>query len=238
MVWGDPQVRMAQALATSPTSPRLRSQLAATVAETGDLAGALEHIEKAASGPAAPPARTLDLWRILSACLAKASLAETMVVETATAAATPRIALTEMVSFEALAQRIEGGQCAWPSAAQAIELGRAMLAHTRQPAAAHEVWRVRYNLARLLASTGDLGAAAALAQQAWADSRWNKGVGVLVFQLHASLGDLAACRATLERLRAHAGPDDLAMNKAIAQFEAFLADPGKAADVPAMESGP
>jgi hypothetical protein len=113
-----------------------------------------------------------------------------------------------------------------------------MLAHTSQPATAHEVWRVRYNLARLLASTGDLGAAAALAQQAWADSSWNKGVGVLVFQLHASLGDMAACRATLEHMRAHAGPDDLALNEAMEQFEAFLADPGKAADVPAAESGP
>jgi hypothetical protein len=238
MVWGDPQARMTQALAASPTSPRLRSQLAATVAETGDLAGAVEHIDKAASGPAAPPARTLDLWRILSACVAKASLAESGVMEAAIAATTPRIALTEMVSFEALAQRIEGGQCAWPSAAQAIELGQAMLAHTSQPATAHEVWRVRYNLARLLASTGDLGAAAALAQQAWADSRWNGGVGVLVFQLHASLGDLAACRATLERLRSHAGSDDLSLNKAIEQFDAFLADPDKAADVPAVESGP
>jgi hypothetical protein len=232
MVWGDPQARMTQALATSPHSPRLRAQLAIAVAEKGDLSGALEHIDSVASGPTAPPARTLDLWRIVSACFANESMEGDGALPNAIEAATPRIALTEMVSFEAIAQRVEGGQCAWPTPAQAIELGQAMLEATRQEKTTHEVWRVRYNVARLLASIGDLAAAAGVAEQAWSDSGWNGGVGVLVFQLHASLGDLAACRKTLEQLRAHSSPNDLALTKAIEQFAAFLADPSKTTERP------
>jgi hypothetical protein len=168
--------------------------------------------------------RTLDLWRILSACLAKQSPGDDAWVTATAAADVPRIALTEMVSFEAIAKRVEGADCPWPSAAQAIAIGQGMLDHTRQSPGEHEVWRVRYFTARLLASTGDLDSAVGLAEQAWADSAWNAGVGILVFQLHASREDVAACRRTLEQLKATVGAGDLRGQEAIASFESHVID--------------
>jgi hypothetical protein len=235
-VWGEPKARMAQALKTSPYSPRLRAQLAIEVAGTGNLSEALAHLQFAAAGPSPPPARTLDLWRIIAACVAGATLEADSIVERLLAANQPAISITEMAVFEALAKRIEAGECSWPTAAQAQDIGEAMIAQTLQSPNVHQVWRTRYITARLQATQGLYADAVSNAEIAWRDSRWTAGVGILVFQLHASLGDLAACRATLERLRAHAGPNDLALNKAIEQFDAFLADPGKAAEDPAVDS--
>jgi hypothetical protein len=142
-----------------------------------------------------------------------------------------------MVSFEALAMRIEGAQCNWPSAAQAIVIGQAMLAHTRQSSTEHEVWRVRYFTARLLASTGDLDAAASLAERAWADSAWNAGVGILVFQLHASREDTVACRRTLDQLKATVGAGDRRGQEAIASFEAHVIDAESRGAAPRASEG-
>lgn len=223
-LWGDPPARMQQALDHSPSSPRLRSQLAVAAAEKGDLAGALAHIDAVAAGPASPPRRTLDLWRILSACLANQALGGDTLVAAIAAAELPRITLTEMVSFEALAKRVEDAACQWPSAGQAIMIGHAMLAQSRQSPSTHEVWRVRYFTARLIASTGDLDSAVALAEQSWADSAWNAGVGILVFQLHASRGDVVACRRTLEQLKVTVGDGDHRGQEAIARFESHVID--------------
>jgi len=236
--WGDPQTRNAQALLTSPYSPRLRAQLGVEAAESGDLPAALEHIRLAAAGPSAPPARTLDLWRVLATCLAGATLEPDPVIARLLAAETPAIALTEMVAFEALAKRVEAGQCNWPSAMQAQSIGRAMLEHSRQQHSEHQVWRTRYVMARLQAAQGRYADAVSTAEVAWRDSRWNPGVGILVFQLHASRNDLPACRATVERLRANASPGNLALHKALAQFDAFLADPTKTPDVAEAASQP
>jgi hypothetical protein len=99
-----------------------------------------------------------------------------------------------------------------------------MLAFTRQRDTEHQAWRTRYGLARLIASQGRLDEAAAIAQAVWRDSAWNPGVGILVFQLNASREDLPACRRTLDQLRAHASPRDLALQRALVQFEAFVAE--------------
>jgi hypothetical protein len=232
MVWGDPQARMTQALATSPYSPRLRAQLAIEAAESGDLPGAMAQIQLAAAGPSRPPPRTLDLWRVVAACVAGATLEPDPVVERLLATEHPAISMSEMAVFEALAKRIEAGECPWPTAAQAQAIGETMLAQSRQAPGQHQIWRTRYMVARLQATQGLYADAVATAEVAWRDSRWTAGVGILVFQLHASLGNLAACRATVERLRSNAGRSDLALITAIEKFDAFLADPGKAADIP------
>lgn len=223
-VWGDPDARMAQAIQTSPHSPRLRSQLAVAAAQSGDLEGALSHIHEATLGPSAPPERTLDLWRVLASCLATRSLDHTDILSRLADSRAPVVSLSEMVAFDALASRIETGQCAWPTAAQAESIGIAMLAFTRQRDTEHQAWRTRYGLARLIASQGRLDEAAAIAQAVWRDSAWNPGVGILVFQLNASREDLPACRRTLDQLRAHASPRDLALQRALVQFEAFVAE--------------
>jgi hypothetical protein len=182
----------------------------------------MEHIHLAGLGPTAPRARTLDLWRVLAACLAKAAPEPVDVVARIVDAPAGQIALTEMVAFEALARRVEGGQCAAPSVAQALSIGRAMLAGTQQGVHVHQVWRTRYSVARLLAAQDTLDEAVSNAEAAWRDSAWNSGVGILVFQLHASRNDRTACARTLEKLRERAGRDDLALARALDQFQQYL----------------
>jgi hypothetical protein len=237
-VWGDPQARLAQALDTSPYSPRLRAQIAIEAAESADLPGALAQIQIAAAGPSPPPARTLDLWRVVAACVARGTLEPDPAVARLLAAERSAISMSEMAVFEALAKRIEAAECPWPTAAQAQGIGEAMLAHTRQAPGQHQVWRTRYIVARLQATQGQYADAVLNAEAAWRDSRWTAGVGILVFQLHASLGDLAACRATVERLRAQAGRDDLGLTKALEQFDAFLADPERATGASSAQPEP
>jgi len=237
-VWGDPAVREAQAVAQNPHSPRLRARLAVAAASAGDLPGALEHIAMAASAPSPPSPRTLALLRLTAACLSDRPLPDPGPLEVARAPAQQRILLAEMAAFESLAQRTETRACRWPVAADALAVGYAMLEGSPQDATDHEMWRTRYNVARLLASQSDFGAAAREAQAAWEASAWNAGVGVLVFQLHATRGDLAASRATLQRLRETVGSGDLATMRAIGQFEAYvdsLATPSGDRDQPSPQ---
>lgn len=221
-VWGNPGARMAQSLQTSPHSPRLRSQLAVAAAQSGDLEQALNHIHEASLAPTAPPPRTLDLWRVLAACLSGKSLQPENILDRLSEGGDLAISLSEMVAFEALATRIETGACRWPSPQEALAIGEAMLTGTQQRATTHQVWRTRYGIARLQASQAKFDVAVETASDAWRDSGWNPGVGVLVFQLHASRSDLRACEETLDRLRANASPRDLALQRTIAQFDEFV----------------
>lgn len=221
-VWGLPEARAAQALENNPYSPRLRSQLAIAAAEHGDLEGALAHIDMAAHGVAAPPRRTLHLWRLTVACVANKPLADDTAVSEAIAAPDLRIQLSEMVAFEAIADRLESGACQWPGADAMLRLGRSMLAASTQAPSVQNVWRTRYVVARLAALSGDLQGAVMMAEQAWRESAWNSGVGVLVFQLNASRADIAACRRVLDQLKATVGKGDRRAWAAIATFEDFV----------------
>jgi thioredoxin-like negative regulator of GroEL len=81
----------------------------------------------------------------------------------------------------------------------------------------------RTALARIVAASGNLEEARSIMQRAWADSRYNSDVGILLFQLNGSLGDVSACRKVLAKLAQQTGRGDRRLDEAVANFRKALA---------------
>ncbi len=219
-LWSDEAALYRQLAETRPNSPRLQAILAARAMEAGDLAGALGHIDLAEhlqpSDPLAPAA-----WRVLAYCVTGTPVPGELVARIGQVAP-GRLSLPAMKAIDLVASRAEPGDCPGLDRQSLADALAGVLSGTSAEATDHGVWRVRYYQARLLAAESQWPQAIAAAQQAWRDSAYNSGVGVLLFQLNASIGDKAACREVLDRLRRDAGPGDLALASAITKFQAFV----------------
>lgn len=233
-VWSDMSLLLAQELRYNPDSPRLRSVIAARFMEAGELQPALEHIDAAEKNLPAREAITAPLWRLLATCMSNAEPPQTFWEQLRTQSSAP-ITLYAMVAWEQVAQRAEAGRCPEVDKEQLISLGSEWLSQTASRPTDHGVWRTRYNLARLLASTGEWHEAISQGTRAWEDSGYNNGVGVFLFQINASAGDAGRCRAILDTLKRSYGTGDLLLDRAIKAFEVALAR-GEIGEQP-IESG-
>lgn len=220
-VWSDMNLLLAQELRYNPDSPRLRSVIAAHFLQAGELRPALEHIEAAEKNLPAREAITAPLWRLLAYCMSNAEPPQTLWEQLRTRSSAP-ITQYAMVAWEQVAQRVEAGRCPEVEKGPLIDLGREWLSRTTSRPTDHGVWRTRYNLARLLASIGAWDDAISQGTRAWEDSDYNNGVGVFLFQINASAGNIERCREILLILKRSHGAGDLLLDRAIDLFEAAI----------------
>jgi tetratricopeptide (TPR) repeat protein len=219
-LWADEAAMYRQLEASRPDSPRLQAILAARAMQSGDLQGALRYIdtaERLSPEDALAPAA----WRVLAHCIIKVPPPLELVDRIGSVDATS-ISLAALKGIERVAASAEAGDCPGIERDRLAAALEQLLARTGSAPTDHGNWRTRYHRARLLASESRWPEALAEGQRAWTDSAYNNGVGVFVFQLHASVGDKAGCRRVLDRLRATANPGDLALAGALAKFQKFV----------------
>lgn len=221
-VWADIDALYAQELRHNPTSPRMRSVLAAHQIEAGRLNPALEHI---AVAEAHMPQRDLmapSLWRLLAHCTSTSAPPEQLWQELRARTHLPTTQLA-MKAWEFVALRVESGACSTAPKQAFVELGSDWLARTPTPGTDHGNWRTRYYLARVLASASQWERAIDQGDRAWQDSKHNNGVGIFLFQVNATVGNVERCREILAALKKSRGHGDLALDQAIDTFENALA---------------
>lgn len=230
LVWSSVDLLLQQSLEQHPESPRLRSMLAARSMGRGDLATALEHIAAAERAERDGPPALFALWRLLAYC-ETATPPPAALVATVRDHGADRISSGAMKAFELVAARAETGACAGLEVDALIAAGRRWLERTDQADSEHESWRVRYNVARLLASRERWEEAIREAERAWVGSLRNRGVGVLLFQLNASVGDVEACRGVYAKLLSQSDGSDHSFERALESFGRFVAGTGKPAPI-------
>lgn len=206
----------------NPASPRFQSYYVSAAIEQHNLSAALEHIAIAERyvGPDLRPAATL--WRFLAYCSAQVS--------------------APLALYDQLAKRAEGPitvpiQQAVGHLANDAEAGcrslfdpklEATLKHwldtTLTPATSATVWQTRFFLARIVAASGRLEDAEIILERAFRDSGYDGIVGILLFQINGSLGDVQGCRAVLALLELQQGHGNHRLDKAVASFRKALAN--------------
>lgn len=206
----------------NPSSPRFQSYVVALALQQHDLHAALTFIDIAArdAPPNQLPATTL--WRFLAYCSAQTpppiSLYDQLKQN-----AHGRIDIPTERAMGFLAGEAE-------TRCKGLDTPRltAILAHwfntTPSPPTAQLVWTSRSALARIVAASGDLKDGRSIMQRAWLDSHYNSDIGILLFQLNGSLGDLHACREVLAKLEQQAGHGDLQLDRAVVSFRRALAN--------------
>lgn len=219
--WSSLEAFFAQAERASPNSPRLQSFLAGLAADRGDLAASLDHIARMEQGLSPSLAVVAPLWRVLAHCLTNQPQGPDLLDELERRAQGPIRSYAGVV-WESLSQRLEAGPCPGLDESRFARIVSTWVLDNPVDRTWHDSWRPRMNLGRFLASRGDIELAAEIIDEAWRDSAWNRGLGVLNFQLHASLGDERRCTEILEILERSRGTGDLVFDRALDQFRTAL----------------
>jgi hypothetical protein len=220
--WSSLDAFFAQAERASPHSPRLQSYLAGLAADRGDIAASLAHITRMEAGLSPSLSVVAPLWRVFAHCLTNQTQGPELLDELELKANGPIRSYAGVV-FESLSQRLEAGTCPGLDEARFTRIVSAWVLDNPVERTWMDSWRPRMNLARFLASRGGIPIAAEIVDEAWRDSEWNRGLGVLNFQLHASLGNAARCAEILEILEESRGTGDLVFDGALDQFREALA---------------
>ena len=218
--WSQGETLFAMQESYNPTSPRLQSTLAARAIEVHDIPAALRHIDLSERYSPASERMTTALWRMIAYCEGGLSVPPS-VYDEFDASTSLRISNFAMNYWEKLAQRVEQG-CPGIDIHRVAQGGKRWVEHDQGDPHLQNRWRTRYNLARFEAMAGDLVGAEADARKAWIDSDRNSGVGVLVFQLNATLGRRDACVEVLAQLKRTANPGDKDLTEAIDFFQQAL----------------
>lgn len=206
----------------NPTSPRFQSYYVSAAIEQRNLPGALEHIAIAEryGEPELRPAATL--WRFLAYCTARVPVPTDLYDQLQRRAKGPiTVPIQQGIGYlannaEAGCQslfdpRLEGSLKHW-------------LDSTPTPATAVTVWQSRFFLARIVAASGRLEDARTILERTFRDSGYDGIVGILLFQLNGSLGDVEGCRAVLARLELQQGHGNHRLDNAIKSFRKALAN--------------
>ncbi len=220
--WRNDQTFYAAQQVFNPTSPRLQSMLAARAMRAGNLDDALHRIALYERYAPASERATATLWRLLAWCRAKRAPPAALYEQLARRAH-GRITTFSMTAFEVLSHAVVDG-CRGFNSARLARIMRGWTETTQMSPRSRAVWRTRFNLSHIIAESGDIRAARDLAQRAWIDSGYNDGVGVFVFQLNGTLGDIAACRKVLAHLETSYGHGNHRLDQAIMTFRKALAD--------------
>ncbi|UPG95684.1 hypothetical protein [Luteibacter aegosomatissinici] len=219
--WSDETTFYAVQYGYNPTSARLLSNLTGRAMMAHDLDGALHFINEGERNSPPTERATSTIWRLLAYCEVNSESAPDTLYQEFAQRANGRISNYAMTGWELLATRISQG-CSAVDAARIAATASAWLAETPQPGNAQAVWRTRYNTGHMLADLNRIEEARAMVRQAWRDSEHNNGIGVLLFQLDASLGDVAGCQEVLTALEKSEGGPDHRLDEAIHTFRRAL----------------
>lgn len=206
----------------NPTSPRFQSYLISIAISNHDLPAALTHI--AAAERHAPPdlLPAVTLARFHAYCSAGKAPPVALYEEFATRARGP-ITIAAKHTMDLVADDAIG-RCPGLRDADLVAIIRRWLATTPTSARSQTVWQTRYNLARVFIAHGALQEARGELNQAWVDSAHDSVIGILLFQVNGSLGDVPACREVLAQLEQHQGNGDHQLDRAITVFRKALSD--------------
>ncbi|NID16759.1 hypothetical protein [Luteibacter yeojuensis] len=215
--WKDEDTFYATQYGYNPDSPRLLSNLTGRAMLAHDLPSALWFIEKSESNSPDSERVTSTIWRFLAYCEVGGAPAPDNLYEEFGDRARGRVTTYSMVGWELLARRLSEG-CKGLDSGRLTTIAMRWLNDAPQPASAQPIWRTRFNTGRMLAESGDIENARAIVRRAWIDSDHNNGIGVTLFQLDASLGDIESCRDVLTYLSRSEGGSDLRLTEAIRTF--------------------
>lgn len=221
--WASPEAFYAQAERSSPTSPRLQSFLAGMALDRGDLDAALAHISLMEKGFDADQNTAAALWRIFAYC-AIGQTPPATTIDDFDAEAVGEVGVYEGVVWESVTKTLELRPCPGLDLGRLIEIAQRWTDANPQARNRETNWRPRVNLGRLLAASGDLASAADTMDSAWIDSGFDRGVGVLNFQLHASLDDAPRCAQILKILETRRGEGDRVFDRGLDDFARALKD--------------
>jgi hypothetical protein len=206
----------------NPSSPRFQSYIVALALEQHDLHAALAFIDIAARNVPPQQLPATALWRFLAYCSAKvpppAALYEQLAQH-----AHGRIDIPTERAMGFLADDAES-TCTGLDAARLVGIIGHWLDTTPSPPTAQLVWTSRSALARIAAANGNLKQARSIMQRAWTDSGYDGDIGILLFQLNGSLGDVPACREVLAKLAQQTGRGDRRLDEAVVNFRKALAN--------------
>lgn len=219
--WSTADSFYAQQLEHHSESPRLHSYLLGFALNRGDFFSAMTHIKAAEQLFQRSNMRAPTYWRFLAYCSIDEAPPDSLYGEL-DGNTHPRIDTVEMLSWELLAQKIEAGDCPGIKVNRFINSAQKWLKDTELSPKSMNVWRPRYSIARLLASNGELIRAAQVGYRAWKDANYNRGIGIFLFQVNASLGNEEECREILEILQRSEGQGRLRFDEAIQTFREAL----------------
>jgi len=217
--WSNIDTLYQMQVAYNPTSPRLQATLTALSIERGDTRSALGHIDLQERLDPPTEGMNATIWRFIAYCNAQLPVPEAIYEEFERRTDMP-ITMNSMRYWERLATFAELGRL---DAKRLAIAGRRWIDHDASAPTSQFIWRSRYNLARMEGATGNLVQAEADAHRAWIDSGYNTGIGVLLFQLNASLGRRDVCETVLANLRSRMNTGDADLVEAVDVFSKALA---------------
>lgn len=206
----------------NPTSPRFQSYYVSAAIEQRNLPGALEHIAIAEhyGDPDLRPAATL--WRFLAYCTARVPAPAALYDQLAQRAhGAITVPIQQGIGF--LANNAEAG-CRSLFDPKLEATLKHWLDSTPSSATSVSVWQSRFFLARIVAASGRLEDARTILERTFYDSAYNGIVGILLFQVNGSLGDIQGCRMVLAQLELQEGHGNHRVDKAIKSFRKALAN--------------
>lgn len=206
----------------NPTSPRLQGNLISIAIDNHDLNSALMHIDVAERYAPRSLLPAVSLARIHAYCSAGQPPPKSTYERFAARAQGPISIATNqamgLVTDDAIAK------CPRLDDRQLVDVIGRWLDTAATAGTSQNAWETRYNLARIFIAHGALHAAREELSRAWADSRHNSTVGMLLFQVNGSLGDAAACRGLLAQLELQRGKGNRRLDEALVVFQKALAD--------------
>lgn len=197
--WGNKALLYASELKAHPDSLRLRADLAAEAMMAGRPDVAEQHLEIARSIARPGQRRAVLLWLAMAQCRSRHQ-PQPGLVDELRGESFGRITSTEARAISQLADDLQNGSCKAPVSLEIAKVIETWLAATPQLIGDHRVWQAHHDAARMFGSGGNLRKAQTHALLAFENSGWQAPVGVLAFQLSASLNDTERCKEIYAKL--------------------------------------
>lgn len=220
-VWQSQQSLAAHEIERNPNSVRGRLMAAELAIRARETDLALHHIDKAEPHLPDRERGAASIWRMAAFCGSGRPVPEALIREFRQRA-DDYVSPFERKGFDTLTNQLERETCPLDNLSSIAQAGELWLDRSTQPGRATDVWRFRYNTARLLARSGEIETAFPHATRAFEHSGHEFPVGVFAFQLATSLERLPPAKRILDQLKAVENPNDLRHRRTIEQFEAYL----------------
>lgn len=220
-VWQSETSLIAYELENNPDSVRGRLMAATHAIGAGNTGAAMDQIQRAENSLPDRERGAASIWRMAAFCGTSQPIPDNLIREFRSSAG-PAIGRFEREAFGTLTSHLERKTCPLDNLEAVARAAEHWLDTTAQPGRAMNVWRFRYNTARLLARSGKIEAAFPHAARAFDDSGHEFPVGVFAFQLAVSLDKSSESNRILDRLKAVEDPNDRRHRQTIEQFEVYL----------------
>ena len=222
-VWRYWPVLAAQGARQHPNSMRAQLDHASMLMAEKDFGAAqkvFEHLGEIDS-PAARHVALIDTVFLQCVWHAKADPASIALIPSFAGA---KLELSEMLSFEKLADYLHKHDCENLSKSYLATIIRDIVNAAPQPATLTQIWRSRFVAAQLYFHDGLTDEAIVQAAQAWMSGKADTAVGVYLARLYYSKGDFDSAKTILADVRTKIKPWDRRNLDAMAKLKSELAE--------------